>query len=107
KTGHPVRSAIHKQLNGRLVLRWVTTWESLLLYVLHSLLLIMSRLTRSDRVHILVDMGATGYREVLTRMCLHSGVNISQALYPKCGAWDSIDRITLGGGDQNVQAGQV
>jgi hypothetical protein len=38
KTGHPVRSAIHKQLNGRLVLRWVTTWESLLLYVLHFLL---------------------------------------------------------------------
>ncbi|KAH0366705.1 hypothetical protein KCU65_g5096, partial [Aureobasidium melanogenum] len=34
KTGHPVRSAIHKQLNGRLVLRWVTTWESLLPYVL-------------------------------------------------------------------------
>ncbi|KAG9718453.1 hypothetical protein KCU73_g15086, partial [Aureobasidium melanogenum] len=31
KTGHPVRSAIHKQLNGRLVLWWVTTWESLLL----------------------------------------------------------------------------
>ncbi|KAG9594180.1 hypothetical protein KCU86_g8148, partial [Aureobasidium melanogenum] len=39
KTGHPVRSAIHKQLNGRLVLRWVTTWESLLLYVLHLFLL--------------------------------------------------------------------
>ncbi|KAH0342164.1 hypothetical protein KCU81_g5807, partial [Aureobasidium melanogenum] len=38
KTGHPVRSAIHKQLNGRLVLRWVTTWESLLLYVLRPLL---------------------------------------------------------------------
>ncbi|KAG9526725.1 hypothetical protein KCV07_g1, partial [Aureobasidium melanogenum] len=37
KTGHPVRSAIHKQLNGRLVLRWVTTWESLLLYVLRLL----------------------------------------------------------------------
>ncbi|KAH0009668.1 hypothetical protein KCU78_g10617, partial [Aureobasidium melanogenum] len=36
KTGHLVRSAIHKQLNGRLVLRWVTTWESLLLYVLVS-----------------------------------------------------------------------
>jgi hypothetical protein len=36
RTGHPVRSAIHKQLNGRLVLRWVTTWESLLLYVLCS-----------------------------------------------------------------------
>ncbi|KAH0389091.1 hypothetical protein KCU92_g385, partial [Aureobasidium melanogenum] len=32
KTGHPVRSAIHKQLNGRLVLWWVTTGESLLLY---------------------------------------------------------------------------
>ncbi|KAG9944818.1 hypothetical protein KCU85_g7657, partial [Aureobasidium melanogenum] len=27
KTGHPVRSAIHKQLNGRLVLRWVTTLD--------------------------------------------------------------------------------
>jgi hypothetical protein len=40
KTGHPVRSAIHKQMNGRLVLRWVTTWESLLLYVL--LLCLMS-----------------------------------------------------------------
>ncbi|KAG9858932.1 hypothetical protein KCU98_g279, partial [Aureobasidium melanogenum] len=39
KTGHPVRSAIHKQLNGRLVLRWVTTWESLLLYVLYLFLL--------------------------------------------------------------------
>ncbi|KAG9517593.1 hypothetical protein KCV07_g6048, partial [Aureobasidium melanogenum] len=34
KTRHPVRSAIHKQLNGRLVLWWVTTGESLLLYVL-------------------------------------------------------------------------
>jgi hypothetical protein len=42
KTGHPVRSAIHKQLNGRLVLRWVTTWESLLLYVLH---VVLSRMT--------------------------------------------------------------
>ncbi|KAG9594682.1 hypothetical protein KCU77_g3341, partial [Aureobasidium melanogenum] len=40
KTGHPVRSAIHKQLNGRLVLRWVTTWESLLLYVLRFSFLI-------------------------------------------------------------------
>ncbi|KAG9637385.1 hypothetical protein KCU95_g16679, partial [Aureobasidium melanogenum] len=39
KTGHPVRSAIHKQLNGRLVLRWVTTWESLLLYVLYLYIL--------------------------------------------------------------------
>jgi hypothetical protein len=39
KTGHPVRSAIHKQLNGRLVLRWVTTWESLLLYVLSCFVL--------------------------------------------------------------------
>ncbi|KAH0288228.1 hypothetical protein KCU62_g5334, partial [Aureobasidium sp. EXF-3399] len=39
KTRHPVRSAIHKQLNGRLVLRWVTTWESLLLYVLQFVLI--------------------------------------------------------------------
>jgi hypothetical protein len=44
KTGHPVRSAIHKQLNGRLVLRWVTTWESLLLYVLY--LFLFSRVAR-------------------------------------------------------------
>ncbi|KAG9748769.1 hypothetical protein KCU73_g7000, partial [Aureobasidium melanogenum] len=40
KTGHPVRSTIHKQLNGRLVLRWVTTWESLLLYVLYLICLL-------------------------------------------------------------------
>jgi hypothetical protein len=32
KTGHPVRSAIHKHC-GRLVLEWVTIWESRLLYV--------------------------------------------------------------------------
>ncbi|KAH0336539.1 hypothetical protein KCU81_g8576, partial [Aureobasidium melanogenum] len=44
KTGHPVRSAIHKQLNGRLVLRWVTTWESLLLYVFFSFLLFLQPL---------------------------------------------------------------
>jgi hypothetical protein len=39
KTGHPVRSAIHKHWTGRLVLEWVTIWESRLLYVfcfLHS-----------------------------------------------------------------------
>ncbi|KAH0154705.1 hypothetical protein KCU67_g8951, partial [Aureobasidium melanogenum] len=47
KTGHPVRSAIHKQLNGRLVLRWVTTWESLLLYVLHLLLFLLFMLSLS------------------------------------------------------------
>jgi hypothetical protein len=33
KTGHPVRSAIHKHKTGRLVLEWVTIWESRLLYV--------------------------------------------------------------------------
>ena len=32
-TGHPVRSAIHKPQIGRLVVGWVTTSESLLLYV--------------------------------------------------------------------------
>ncbi|KAH8600633.1 hypothetical protein B0O99DRAFT_503190, partial [Bisporella sp. PMI_857] len=35
RTGHPVRSAIHKPQIGRLVVGWVTTSESLLLYVLH------------------------------------------------------------------------
>ncbi len=33
KTGHPVRSAIHKLVIGRLVVGSVTTSESLLLYV--------------------------------------------------------------------------
>ncbi|KAH9212544.1 hypothetical protein DL95DRAFT_508947, partial [Leptodontidium sp. 2 PMI_412] len=33
KIGHPVRSAIHKQEIGRLVVGWVTTSEYLLLYV--------------------------------------------------------------------------
>ena len=32
-TGHPVRSAIHKLEIGRLEVGWVTTSESLLLYV--------------------------------------------------------------------------
>jgi hypothetical protein len=31
KTGHPVRSAIHEQLNGRLVLRWVSFGGRLLI----------------------------------------------------------------------------
>ena len=35
-TGHPVRSAIHKLEIGRLVAGWVTTSESLLLYVFVS-----------------------------------------------------------------------
>ena len=48
KTGHPVRSAIHKQLNGRLVLRWVTTWESLLLYVLYLFCPVSFCLPRCD-----------------------------------------------------------
>ena len=33
RIGHPVRSAIHKPQIGRLVVGWVTTSESLLLYV--------------------------------------------------------------------------
>ena len=37
RIGHPVRSAIHKLQIGRLVVGWVTTSESLLLYVLFSL----------------------------------------------------------------------
>ncbi|KAG9943546.1 hypothetical protein KCU85_g8572, partial [Aureobasidium melanogenum] len=48
KTGHPVRSAIHKQLNGRLVLRWVTTWESLLLYVLFVFLFFLRLETKCN-----------------------------------------------------------
>ena len=33
KTRRPVRSALFKLVTGRLVVRWVTTSESLLLYV--------------------------------------------------------------------------
>jgi hypothetical protein len=57
KTGHPVRSAIHKQLNGRLVLRWVTTWESLLLYVLTFLLsdAMQPTMLRQCRLFTVVD----------------------------------------------------
>ena len=36
RTGHPVRSAIHKPQIGRLVVGWVTTSEYLLLYVFLS-----------------------------------------------------------------------
>jgi hypothetical protein len=36
RTGHPVRSAIHKPQIGRLVVGWVTTSEYLLLYVFGS-----------------------------------------------------------------------
>ena len=36
-TGHPVRSAIHKLEIGRSVVGWVTTSESLLLYVFEFL----------------------------------------------------------------------
>ena len=35
RTGHPVRSAILKHQIGRSVVGWVTTSESLLLYVIH------------------------------------------------------------------------
>ena len=41
RTGHPVRSAIHKPQIGRSVVGWVTTSESLLLYV-HLLFAIFS-----------------------------------------------------------------
>ncbi|KAG9716897.1 hypothetical protein KCU73_g15511, partial [Aureobasidium melanogenum] len=64
KTGHPVRSAIHKQLNGRLVLRWVTTWESLLLYVLQSVLLLANII---KRITLLSGIG----RESLTFFLTH------------------------------------
>ena len=42
KTGHPVRSAIHKPQIGRLVVGWVTTSEYLLLYVFFCSLFAMS-----------------------------------------------------------------
>ncbi|KAH0026746.1 hypothetical protein KCU78_g4256, partial [Aureobasidium melanogenum] len=70
KTGHPVRFAIHKQLNGRLVLRWVTTWESLLMYVLESLLLIAKTITfviwhRKRETALLFDSQKRDPRQVI------------------------------------------
>jgi hypothetical protein len=67
KTGHPVRSAIQKQLNGRLVLRWVTTWESLLLYVLRILCLFLW--------FILVDLPCDSLAKSLGRSCVLSGAD--------------------------------
>ena len=46
RIGHPVRSAIHKPQIGRLVVGWVTTSESLLLYVF-SFCIFFAFLTRS------------------------------------------------------------
>ena len=46
KTGHPVRSAIHKPQIGRLVVGWVTTSEYLLLYVFELFFLTSERVTR-------------------------------------------------------------
>jgi hypothetical protein len=62
KTGHPVRSAIHKQLNGRLVLRWVTTWESLLLYVLNPP---FARQHETNPPHQTRDSGSVSCRDLL------------------------------------------
>ena len=44
RTGHPVRSAIHKLRIGRLVLQWVTVRESRLLYVLFCFLCCQERM---------------------------------------------------------------
>jgi hypothetical protein len=54
RTGHPVRSAIHKLEIGRLVVGWVTTSEYLLLYVsfllfFSSLLLLVPYISREIR----------------------------------------------------------
>ncbi|RPB19787.1 hypothetical protein L211DRAFT_895923 [Terfezia boudieri ATCC MYA-4762] len=40
KTRHPVRSAISKLQIARLVLWWVTTWESLVLQMIFFLLFV-------------------------------------------------------------------
>ena len=42
RIGHPVRSAIHKHHRGELVVWWVTTSESSLLYVLLFLQLVLT-----------------------------------------------------------------
>jgi 4-hydroxybenzoate polyprenyltransferase len=46
RTGHPVRSAIHKLEIGRLVVGWVTTSEYLLLYVFFAFFFLFLSLSR-------------------------------------------------------------
>ena len=48
KTEDPVRSPVLKLRTGRLVLRWVTTWEYRLLYVLLFVLPIFRKQTRNS-----------------------------------------------------------
>ncbi|KAH0288263.1 hypothetical protein KCU62_g5265, partial [Aureobasidium sp. EXF-3399] len=76
KTGHPVRSAIHKQLNGRLVLRWVTTWESLLLYVLCFFVL----LTMSCRYPSSYSLRADGTARQSHLQCISFGAVLKDSV---------------------------
>ncbi len=62
RTGHPVRSAIHKLLIGRLVVGSVTTSESLLLYVFEFFVLGLNLLYEDDKLDGL--KGLKGKEEV-------------------------------------------
>jgi hypothetical protein len=89
KTGHPVRSAIHKQLNGRLVLRWVTTWESLLLYVLHLsqplFLTILSSFTKPSKA-VVYFLWSSKFGDTCMRG-LHLSDETSMTSLPRCREW--------------------
>jgi hypothetical protein len=86
RTGHPVRSAIHKPQIGRLVVGWVTTSEYLLLYVLFFLpffcrlcLLVVVRVVVA-RICIMVF--GSDCKAVSTIYCPRKGLRD----YPKTGA---------------------
>ena len=49
RIGHPVRSAIHKPQIGRLVVKWVTISEYLLLYVFFLVLYFCVKMAREKR----------------------------------------------------------
>jgi hypothetical protein len=60
KTRLPVRSALFKQRTGGLVVRWVTTGESPLLYVFDFFFL-LPRLSRGTEEKTVISQWHTGY----------------------------------------------
>ena len=66
RLGHPVRSAIHKPQIGRLVVGWVTTSESLLLYVLFfTFVILFSTIFKGGSL----DMSCTQPARYLISLC--------------------------------------
>ena len=80
RTGHPVRSAIHKHWTGRLVLEWVTIWESRLLYVFVLLFIAAYTAVLSKGQDVMAEGGCWGEMLIWT---LHE-FRILSALGTEC-----------------------